>query len=100
MNGWDWIGFETDKRIVASVIDDEWKLNAAAVFVTGFYGEKHMDQFSGCGPSATQYKFKALSVDGTVYIPDPSTRGLDRATARQWVPAPVQPPAHCVVAVK
>lgn len=94
--GWDWIGYEAGKAIVASVIDSDWKANPSAVYVCGSYGEPHVDQFSGCGPSTALYKFKALLVDGVVYIPNPDTRGDDRPEARQWVKAPVQPPSYAV----
>ena len=97
----DRIGYDsTQDTLTADVRDGFWDKNPAAVYVCGVYGENHMNQFSGCGPSTAPYKFKALSVDGIIYIPNPHTRDTDKAQARQWVKAPVQPPAYAIKSAK
>ena len=85
--------------VIASVQDDEWRNDARARLVVGYFGEKHMAQFSGCGPSAAEYSFKTILVDGVIYIPDPRTRDTDSPASRHWIPANPQPPADRVKAV-
>ena len=93
---WHWLGYESRAVIIASVIDSDWARIPAAMYVTGNYGEPHIDQFSGAGPSSSAYSFKALVVDGVCYIPDPHTRGIDKPESRRWVIAPVQPPSYAL----
>ena len=93
---WDWIGYKSKAKIEEPVDDDGFRKVPGARYVTGHYGEAHMDQFSGCGPSDVKYSFKAILRDGIVYIPDPDDPRdwHSETTLRFWVPAPVQPPTE------
>lgn len=88
--------FPKDDVIIRSSLDQDWSQDLEAVLVRGYFGQPFINQFPGAGPSPIPFSFKALSIRGTIYMPDPSTRGEERSR-RHWIPCPVQPPAGALV---
>ena len=85
-----------------NLLDGEFGKQDGAIFVTGFFGNAWIDQFAGAGPSSTIFKFKAIQIDGIVFIPDPmeSIRRCKRDRDYSHYPmvkARFQPPAKFIV---
>ena len=82
--------------VIRSSWDRDFNADPDAVFVTGYFGEPHINQFFGAGPSRTPYSFKALRIDGVIFQPDPNTRHSDDPRTRRWIPCRHQPPPEAV----
>jgi len=78
--------------VIRSTLDQDWSRDPEAILVRGYFGNPFIDQFPGAGPSPAPFAFKALLIEGIVYMPDPSTRGLEPSSARHWIACPEQPP--------
>lgn len=85
----------------ANLTDSNFHNTPGAVYITGYFGEPHMDQFEGVGYSQAPYKMKAIVVDGIVYIPDPVYSRKYHKSQRDYsnypmVRACVQPPVYAI----
>jgi len=85
----------------ANLTDSQFQNTPGAIYVTGVFGEPHMDQFTGVGHSSTPYKMKAVMIDGTVYIPSPSYARKFYKRERDYsnypmVRARIQPPMRAI----
>lgn len=84
------------RTIVFANMDDQiFSINPAARFITGVFGDPVINQFAGAGPSKHPFKFKALLINGTYYIPDPmealKPRVFRNYSNYPFVPANPQP---------
>ena len=85
------------KTIIADITDENFKKDPRAILVKGFYWQDHIAQFSGSGYSSAEFKFKALMIDGVVYIPNQETHHTERdLKAREMIVARYQPPADAI----
>ena len=83
--------------IMADITDENFQKDPRAILVKGYYWQDHIAQFGGSGYSPAEYKFKALMVDGVVYIPNQETRRAERKPeAREMVVARHQPPKEAI----
>jgi hypothetical protein len=86
----------------ADLRDGSFRNQSGAVFVIGHWGDSWIDQFAGAGPSSVPYSFKAIMVDGLVFIPEPAyawrVEKKDRDYSRYpIVRARVQPDARFII---
>lgn len=86
----------------ANLTDKDFTTQPNAVFVVGNWGDNWINQFAGTGPSSHQFKFKALLVDGIVYIPDPAYATRTPKRNRNYANYPMvkarhQPPQNCII---
>jgi hypothetical protein len=87
--------------IIADLRDTEFEHQPGACRVEGFWGEPWIDQFAGAGPSPAKFSFKALAVDGIIYIPDPVYAYRVEKCKRDYAHYPMtrartQPPASAI----
>lgn len=90
-----------EMALIADLRDTEFEHQPGACRIEGFWGEPWIDQFAGAGPSPAKFSFKALVVDGIIYIPDPAYAYRVEKRKRDYAHYPmtrarIQPPTSAI----
>lgn len=91
-------------QITADFRDKHFHENEGAVMVTGYYGSDWFADWTGIGPSSSEFSMKAILRDGIVYHPHYLYALRTPKAERTWEAYPlvacrVQPPTRCIVEV-
>jgi hypothetical protein len=90
-----------EMALIADLRDTEFEHQPGACYIQGHWGDTWINQFAGAGPSQAKFSFKALAVDGIIYIPDPGYAIRTPKSQRDYAHYPmarahIQPPVSAI----